>query len=77
MSSILVVILLMLKQIKLRVHKDKGDHERDANREDLLQFLNSTFGGWTLNASTSSTRSGPEYNTRIMFSVVTYLLIGR
>lgn len=45
MSSILVVILLMLKQIKLRVHKDKGDHERDANREDLLQFLNSTFGG--------------------------------
>ncbi|KAF8148665.1 hypothetical protein B0H34DRAFT_736478 [Crassisporium funariophilum] len=32
------------KKIKLKVKKDKGDHQRDANREDLLQFLNSTFG---------------------------------
>jgi len=31
------------KKIKLKVHKDAGDHERDANRQDLLQFLNSTF----------------------------------
>ena len=30
-------------QIKLKVKKDKGDHERDANRKDLLQFLNSAF----------------------------------
>jgi hypothetical protein len=31
------------KKIKLKVKKDKGDHERDANRKDLLQFLNSAF----------------------------------
>jgi hypothetical protein len=31
-------------QIKLKVKKEKGDHERDANRRDLLQFLNLTFG---------------------------------
>ncbi|TFK23724.1 hypothetical protein FA15DRAFT_757020 [Coprinopsis marcescibilis] len=31
------------KKIKLKVKKDRGDHERDANRQDLLQFLNSTF----------------------------------
>ncbi|KIM47192.1 hypothetical protein M413DRAFT_23440 [Hebeloma cylindrosporum] len=31
------------KKIKLKVKKDKGDHERDANRRDLLQFLNSAF----------------------------------
>ncbi|KAJ8520653.1 hypothetical protein ONZ45_g2572 [Pleurotus djamor] len=31
------------KKIKLKVHMDKEDHERDANRRDLLQFLNSAF----------------------------------
>jgi len=31
------------KKIKLKVKKDKGDHERDANRKDLLHFLNSAF----------------------------------
>ncbi|KAG6916971.1 hypothetical protein DXG01_004399 [Tephrocybe rancida] len=31
------------KKIKLKVKKEKGDHERDKNRQDLLQFLNSTF----------------------------------
>ncbi|KAJ7601053.1 hypothetical protein C8J56DRAFT_1074908 [Mycena floridula] len=31
------------KRIKLKVKKEKGDEERDANRKDLLQFLNSTF----------------------------------
>ncbi|KAF8122440.1 hypothetical protein EV363DRAFT_1404851 [Boletus edulis] len=30
------------KKIKLKVHKDSRDLEMDANREDLLQFLNST-----------------------------------
>jgi hypothetical protein len=34
---------LFLVKIKLKVRKEKGDHERDANREQLLQFLNSTF----------------------------------
>jgi hypothetical protein len=27
----------------LKVHKDAGDDERDANRRDLLSFLNSAF----------------------------------
>ncbi|KAI9461123.1 hypothetical protein HD554DRAFT_1531693 [Boletus coccyginus] len=31
------------KKIKLKVHKDSRDLEMDANRENLLQFLNSTF----------------------------------
>ncbi|PFH46903.1 hypothetical protein AMATHDRAFT_68849 [Amanita thiersii Skay4041] len=31
------------KKIKLKVKKDKADQERDVNREELLQFLNSTF----------------------------------
>ncbi|KAF8577874.1 hypothetical protein K439DRAFT_522894 [Ramaria rubella] len=31
------------KKIKLKVHKDAADHERDANRESLLQFLNSAY----------------------------------
>ncbi|KAN0101276.1 hypothetical protein V8E55_001260 [Tylopilus felleus] len=31
------------KRIKLKVRKDSRDLEMDANREDLLQFLNSTF----------------------------------
>jgi len=31
------------KKIKLKVKKEKGDDERDANRQDLLKFLNSTF----------------------------------
>ncbi|KAG8220633.1 hypothetical protein J3R82DRAFT_2898 [Butyriboletus roseoflavus] len=31
------------KKIKLKVHKDSRDLEMDANRQDLLQFLNSTF----------------------------------
>ncbi|KAK0245930.1 hypothetical protein EDD85DRAFT_38497 [Armillaria nabsnona] len=31
------------KKIKLKVRKEKGDDEREANRKDLLQFLNSTF----------------------------------
>ncbi|KAF9527925.1 hypothetical protein CPB83DRAFT_894865 [Crepidotus variabilis] len=31
------------KKIKLKVKKDKGDHERDANREKLLKFLNSAY----------------------------------
>lgn len=30
-------------QIKLKVHKDVADMQRDANCQDLLQFLNSTF----------------------------------
>lgn len=30
-------------QIKLKVHKDVAGMQRDANRQDLLQFLNSTF----------------------------------
>ncbi|KAJ7355619.1 hypothetical protein DFH08DRAFT_955084 [Mycena albidolilacea] len=29
------------KKIKLKVKKEKGDEERDANRQDLLRFLNS------------------------------------
>ncbi|KAJ7089739.1 hypothetical protein B0H15DRAFT_839020 [Mycena belliarum] len=29
------------KKIKLKVKKEKGDDEREANRRDLLQFLNS------------------------------------
>ncbi|CAA7269696.1 unnamed protein product [Cyclocybe aegerita] len=35
--------ILTGKKIKLKVKKDKGDHERDANRKDLLQFLNSAY----------------------------------
>ncbi|PPQ83562.1 hypothetical protein CVT26_003880 [Gymnopilus dilepis] len=35
--------ILTGKKIKLKVKKDKADHERDANRKDLLQFLNSAF----------------------------------
>ncbi|KAG7450210.1 uncharacterized protein BT62DRAFT_497492 [Guyanagaster necrorhizus] len=35
--------LTVVSQIKLKVKKDKGDDEREANRKDLLQFLNSTF----------------------------------
>lgn len=31
------------KKIKLKVKMDADDHARDANRQDLLQFLNSTF----------------------------------
>lgn len=31
------------KKIKLKVHKDAADEERDANRQDLLSFLNSAF----------------------------------
>ncbi|KAK2467506.1 hypothetical protein APHAL10511_000361 [Amanita phalloides] len=31
------------KKIKLRVKKDKDDHERDANRQELLQFLNAAY----------------------------------
>ncbi|KZP22145.1 hypothetical protein FIBSPDRAFT_931347 [Athelia psychrophila] len=31
------------KKIKLKVEKEEGDDEREANRQDLLQFLNSTF----------------------------------
>lgn len=30
------------KKIKLKVHKDARDLEMDANRQNLLQFLNST-----------------------------------
>lgn len=30
-------------QIKLKVEKDAADHERDANRATLLQFLNSAY----------------------------------
>jgi hypothetical protein len=30
-------------QIKLKVKKGKGDHERDANRQELLQFLNAAY----------------------------------
>ncbi|KAJ3555311.1 hypothetical protein NM688_g2647 [Phlebia brevispora] len=32
------------KKIKLKVHKSAADLERDANREHLLQFLNSACG---------------------------------
>ena len=32
-----------LHQIKLKVHKGADDLERDANRADLLQFLNSAY----------------------------------
>lgn len=32
-----------MTQIKLKVHKDAADLQRDANRESLLQFLNSTY----------------------------------
>ncbi|KAH7918160.1 hypothetical protein BV22DRAFT_915578 [Leucogyrophana mollusca] len=35
--------ILTGKKIKLKVHKDARDHEMDANRQNLLQFLNSTF----------------------------------
>ncbi|KAJ3476257.1 hypothetical protein NLI96_g11279 [Meripilus lineatus] len=31
------------KKIKLKVHKGADDIERDANRADLLQFLNSAY----------------------------------
>jgi hypothetical protein len=31
------------EQIKLKVHKDPADLERDSNREELLQFLNSSY----------------------------------
>jgi len=30
-------------QIKLKVKKSRGDEERDANRQELLQFLNSAY----------------------------------
>jgi len=33
--------ILTGKKIKLKVKKDKGDHERDKKRRDLLTFLNS------------------------------------
>ncbi|KAF8629010.1 hypothetical protein AX17_005866 [Amanita inopinata Kibby_2008] len=35
--------ILTGKKIKLKVKKDKQDHERDANRLQLLQFLNSAY----------------------------------
>ncbi|KAL5532152.1 hypothetical protein ACEPAF_5716 [Sanghuangporus sanghuang] len=31
------------KKIKMKVHKTAEDHERDAKREELLKFLNSTY----------------------------------
>ncbi|KAF9788273.1 hypothetical protein BJ322DRAFT_1048047 [Thelephora terrestris] len=34
--------ILTGKKIKLKVHKDAADLERDSNREELLQFLNSS-----------------------------------
>ena len=30
-------------QIKLRVKKERGDDEREANRQELLEFLNSAY----------------------------------
>lgn len=31
------------KKIKLRVKKERGDDEREANRQELLEFLNSAY----------------------------------
>ncbi len=36
-----IILTAFLLQIKLKVHKDAADLERDANREHLLHFLNS------------------------------------
>ncbi|KAL5504821.1 hypothetical protein ACEPAH_7484 [Sanghuangporus vaninii] len=35
--------ILTGKKIKMKVHKTAEDHERDAKREELLKFLNSTY----------------------------------
>ena len=34
---------LIMMQIKMKVYKTVEDHERDANREKLLEFLNSSY----------------------------------
>ena len=47
MESCLLVrltVLVPVPQIKLKVHKDAADLERDANREHLLKFLNEACG---------------------------------
>ncbi|KAF8628784.1 hypothetical protein AX15_003723 [Amanita polypyramis BW_CC] len=35
--------ILTGKKIKLKVKKERGDHERDVNRQELLQFLNAAY----------------------------------
>jgi len=35
--------ILTGKKIKLKVKKGREDHERDANRQELLQFLNAAY----------------------------------